>query len=129
MKRLAKIAMSSVLFAAKGVVMSKNYDEFRQRLQSDQQDIERRIANITRDLTRKASADWSEQAQERENDEVLDALGNESVIELRLIKKALERIEQGDYEVCSGCGGNIPMDRLEIMPYVDLCVQCAERQA
>lgn len=108
--------------------MNKNYDEFRQRLQFYQQDLERRIANITRDVTRKASADWSEQAQERENDEVLDALGNESMVELRLIKKALKRIDQGDYEVCSGCGGNIPMDRLEIMPYTDLCVKCAERQ-
>ena len=106
--------------------MSNQYEEFRQRLQARQDELERRVANITRDVTRKASADWSEQAQERENDEVLDALGNEAVAELRLIQKALERIEEGDYEICAGCGADIPMARLEIMPYTDLCVKCAE---
>ena len=108
--------------------MNKEYEVFCQRLKTRQDELERRVANITRDVTRKASADWSEQAQERENDEVLDALGNEAVTELRLIQKALERIEEGDYEICAGCGGDIPMARLEIMPYTDLCVKCAENQ-
>ncbi len=108
--------------------MNKEYEVFRQRLKTRQDELERRVANITRDVTQKASADWSEQAQERENDEVLDALGNEAVAELRLIQKALERIEEGDYEVCTGCGSEIPMARLEIMPYTDLCVKCAGNQ-
>lgn len=108
--------------------MSKNHEVFRQRLQSQQQELQHRVANISQDVARKASADWSEQAQERENDEVLDALGNEAVIELRLIQKALERIEEGNYEVCGGCGGAISMARLDIMPYADLCMKCAERQ-
>ena len=108
--------------------MNKEYEVFSQRLKTRQDELERRVASITRDVTQKASADWSEQAQERENDEVLDALGNEAVAELRLIQKALERIEEGDYEICAGCGGDIPMARLEIMPYTDLCVKCAENQ-
>ncbi|OQX34224.1 MAG: dimethylmenaquinone methyltransferase [Oceanospirillales bacterium LUC14_002_19_P2] len=108
--------------------MNKEYEVFCQRLKTRQDELERRVANITRDVTRKASADWSEQAQERENDEVLDALGNEAVAELRLIQKALERIEEGDYGLCTGCGGDIPVARLEIMPYTDLCVKCAENQ-
>ena len=36
------------------------------------------------------SADWSEQAQERQNDEVLEAIGNESQHELTQINVALE---------------------------------------
>ena len=85
-----------------------------------------RLCNIKEDVTRKNSADWSEQAQERENDEVMDALGNEAVFELRKINKALDRIHEGDYGYCDGCGQEIPVQRLEVMPYADLCVGCAE---
>ena len=85
-----------------------------------------RLGNIKEDVTRRNSADWSEQAQERENDEVMDALGNEAVFELRKINKALDRINGGDYGYCDGCGQEIPVQRLTVMPYADLCVGCAE---
>lgn len=108
--------------------MNTEYEVLGQRLKTRQDELRQRVASIARDVTRRAAADWSEQAQERENDEVLDALGNEAMTELRLIQKALERMEVGDYGVCTGCGGSIPMARLEIMPYTNLCVKCAESQ-
>ena len=108
--------------------MKGEYDQFRDTLLGRQAELQVRLDNIKQDVTRKANADWSEQAQERENDEVIDALGNEAVHELRLIQKALERIEEEEYTLCTGCGGEIPLARLKVMPYTNLCVKCAEAQ-
>ncbi|WP_281648449.1 TraR/DksA family transcriptional regulator [Parendozoicomonas sp. Alg238-R29] len=106
--------------------MKGEYDQFREVLLSRQSELQERLDNIKKDVTRKANADWSEQAQERENDEVIDALGNEAVHELHLIQKALERIDEEEYTLCIDCGGGIPLERLKVMPYTSLCVKCAE---
>ncbi|CAM3669084.1 TraR/DksA family transcriptional regulator [Parendozoicomonas haliclonae] len=108
--------------------MSGEYDRLREVLLSRQVELQQRLDNLKKDATKKASADWSEQAQERENDEVVDALGNEAVHELHMIGKALERMDEGEYGSCTACGGDIPPARLEVMPYADLCVACAEKQ-
>lgn len=85
-----------------------------------------RISRLKENMTRKNSADWSEQAQERENDEVVDALGNEATMEFNLINKALERIANDEYGYCSMCGTAIAKGRLQAMPYTDACIRCAE---
>jgi RNA polymerase-binding transcription factor DksA len=40
------------------------------------------------------------------------------------IDAALHRIDTGAYGVCQGCHGEIPIDRLEVLPMVGLCVPC-----
>ncbi len=106
--------------------MNGEFDVFREKLLTRQAELQKRLDNLKKDATRKANADWSEQAQERENDEVVDALGNEAINELRLIQKALEKIKDDEYGICAGCGNEIPTARLEVMPYAELCVKCAE---
>jgi DnaK suppressor protein len=44
--------------------------------------------------------------------------------ELAQIQRALERLREGRYGVCEGCGKNIPMVRLEALPYATMCIQC-----
>ena len=102
------------------------YEKLQGWLLARRDELNIRLKNIKRDATRKNSADWSEQAQERENDEVIDALGNEATIELIKINRALDRMKEGEYGYCVGCGAEIPEGRLEVMPYADLCVKCAE---
>jgi RNA polymerase-binding protein DksA len=84
-----------------------------------------RLEKVQQDVTAEHSADWVEQAQERQNDEVMDAIGNESRVELSRINQALERLERGEYTTCSQCGETINLQRLEAVPYTDLCIQCA----
>lgn len=103
-----------------------DHNKLRTRLLERRDELNVRLGNIKRDVTRKTSADWSEQAQERENDEVMDALGNEATFELQKINRALDRMEEGEYGYCTACGAQIPGGRLEVMPYADLCVGCAE---
>ncbi len=45
------------------------------------------------------------------------------------VRAALERIEADLYGACEYCGGVIPEERLNAMPYARYCVQCAEAQA
>jgi DnaK suppressor protein len=43
---------------------------------------------------------------------------------LEKISTALERIVAGTYGQCAGCGGTIPLARLEAKPSVSLCLDC-----
>ena len=44
------------------------------------------------------------------------------------IDSALERWEQGRYGICENCGGEIPMERLEALPYTTVCAACSKEE-
>ena len=44
--------------------------------------------------------------------------------ELVRIERALERLREGRYGACEGCGKKIPVSRLQALPYATTCVQC-----
>ncbi|TCO83343.1 TraR/DksA family transcriptional regulator [Plasticicumulans lactativorans] len=73
------------------------------------------------------SQDFAEQVTERENDDVLGALGVDARHQLGLVRKALARLDSGDYGYCAACGAEIPPARLAVLPWAELCVSCAER--
>jgi len=90
------------------------------------QKVTQRISSIDKDIRHEGmSADWTEQAVERENDEVLESLGNNAKQELVMIQAALKRIESGEYFNCRICGEEIPPARLEVLPFNSLCIDCA----
>ena len=89
----------------------------------------KRIEEVTNDVRHKdrpLDPDFAEQAVERENEEVMDAIGHASRREVAAIDHALAQIKSGDYGVCVGCGKQIPEARLEVLPYSTRCVDCAE---
>lgn len=45
------------------------------------------------------------------------------------VQAALNRIDEGTFGTCMNCGGPIPEERLEAIPYAPYCVQCASEQA
>ena len=47
---------------------------------------------------------------------------------LREIDAALQRIEDGTYGVCEGCGKPIEEERLEAIPWTRLCIDDARKQ-
>lgn len=97
-------------------------DELEKRLAA----LQARLASIKKDVTREHSGDSAEQAQERENDEVVDAIGNETAQSIKGVTAALERIADGSYGICENCGDQIGQARLEIVPEATRCVACAE---
>jgi len=103
-------------------------NHFKQILLDMKEEVNGRINSIDRDIRHEGmSADWAEQASERENDEVLESLGNSSEQELEMIKFALHRIENGNYFNCDKCAEEIPPARLELLPFTAYCVNCAEK--
>jgi DnaK suppressor protein len=45
---------------------------------------------------------------------------------LEKIQSALDRIEDGIFGICEGCGGDISEKRLAVRPTTILCIQCQE---
>lgn len=43
--------------------------------------------------------------------------------------KALKRMTDGSYGHCEQCGGEIPAERLEILPHARFCVPCQSRRS
>jgi DnaK suppressor protein len=60
-----------------------------------------------------------------EQEFTLSLMHNEELV-LEQIGGALERIEQGNYGICTGCEGKIPKTRLKVIPYTPHCVKCAD---
>ena len=106
----------------------KKLDIIHQQLLTMQQNMTDKLASIKATVSKEANTDWSEQAQERENDEVLDALGNEVRRELQLVNLALHRMKEGDYEYCGACGEVINIERLKVLPFTNHCIKCASKR-
>ena len=47
--------------------------------------------------------------------------------ELEAIANALSHMQQGTYGKCEACGCNIPLARLEVLPYASFCVNCKRK--
>ena len=103
-----------------------SYEGLRAELEEGLATLQARLASIKQDVTKSHSGDSAEQAQERENDEVVDAIGNETAQSIRGIQAALARIDDGTYGVCSRCGEDIGEARLRAVPEATRCVNCAE---
>ena len=89
------------------------------------EELTNRLERIKSNLIDGNSADSQEQAQELENAEVADALGNETRRELSQIAQALERINNNSYGTCVSCEEEIPSERLKASPFANRCIRCA----
>ncbi len=47
---------------------------------------------------------------------------------LQKVNEALERIDNGTYGICEMCGLPIPEERLEALPYANLCITCKQKE-
>lgn len=107
----------------------REYDDIRQQLQTRYDEIQERLGKIRHEVQHKGEplqADFAEQATERENDEVLDALDHSIQNEMRQIQVTLKRLDAGEYGICEQCEKKIPLKRLAALPHASRCVACAE---
>jgi len=107
--------------------MSAASDEaLRAELMQKKQELTERLGRISANLRRGYEADSKERAKELEDNEVVDALGNEARTEIAKISAALQRLDSGDYGTCTECGMPVEAGRLKVYPYADECIDCAE---
>ena len=102
-----------------------DHEEIVKKLNLKKQELEERLDRVEDSLRKTHAKDWSEQAQERENEEVVEKLDENLRIELNQIYQALSRVEENKYGVCDVCDGQIRVERLEALPYTNRCFNCA----
>lgn len=47
---------------------------------------------------------------------------------LSAIDTAFDLVERGRYGICAGCGEEIPLERLKVLPFATLCVECQQER-
>ena len=98
----------------------------RHDLEEKKRELEARLERITANLRRGFDADSKERAKQMEDNEVVDALGNEARTEVAKVAAALRRMDAGDFGKCLKCGTVIEAARLAAYPYADECIDCAK---
>ena len=108
----------------------KEYEEVRGNLIAMLEDLNLRLARITNNVRHSdvpLEKDFAEMATQNENNEVMDYLGNSARTEIALIKQAITRIDNGQYGICQICDEPISKERLEAVPYSNMCIKCASK--
>src|SRR4051794_19843915 len=101
-------------------ILMRRRDALRQALAGD--------LSLLKELRQQNSGDVIDAALDSAQDEISSQLAEVESRELSSIENALERMRQGQYGLCEGCGGTIPLARLNALPYATLCIDC-QREA
>ena len=112
-------------------------DRFRERLLDERRRVLAALENLhaenpgsledeTGELTSSSSNDnhMADTATETFDRELADTLEDNSEAVLTAIDGALRRIDDGTYGTCVRCGKPIAPERLEALPYAELCIDC-----
>lgn len=91
--------------------------------------LENNVIGIEDALDDAPPKDWEDRSSERQGDEVLEALGNQNLDEIRKIDAALARVSEGTFGICTQCGDDISEERLSTIPETPFCKTCAQRVA
>lgn len=103
-----------------------NTQALQDKLLALKEELSVRIEKIEADLhSRKTSSKFSEQVVEHQNDDVLLNLKSEAEEELAHIDRALLKIERDLYGSCEKCHAEISAERLNAVPFAELCKDCA----
>jgi DnaK suppressor protein len=101
-------------------ILIRRRDALRQALAGD--------LSLLKELRQQNSGDVIDAALDTAQDEISSQLAEVESRELTSIETALERMRKGDYGLCEGCGEQIPLARLQALPYATTCIQC-QREA
>ena len=78
-------------------------------------------------LSRTNVEDEAERGERRTTAALRGAEQDRDAAELRDIRAALARLDEGSYGICADCGVDIPLARLQAQPSALRCVACQAR--
>lgn len=107
--------------------MSK-FETFIETLKTRRANLEEHVVEIEDALDDMPPKDWEDRSSERQGDEVLEALGNQNIDEIRKIDAALARASEGTFGICTLCGDDISVERLSTLPETPFCKTCASKR-
>ncbi len=106
-----------------------DFEAYKSQLQNMRSELTHRVEALEKDIhhtEEPVEKDFAEQATQSENDDVLNALDDEAKTTIIQIDNALLRIQNGNFGICEKCGNPINENRLQIIPFANLCITCAE---
>jgi RNA polymerase-binding transcription factor DksA len=125
--------------ASKTVYTKKELDDLRERLITERSELQDQLTTIEEQSFSTSQSDLSGEVSfdeenadagtftfERERDLSIE---NNVRDLLAKIGRALARMDEGTYGICSRCGKPIEKARLKALPYVDLCLKDAQAQS
>ena len=105
--------------------MEREY--LRKLLTNLETELTNRVEAIRKDTAnRKTSKSFSQQAVDRENEDVLAALEIDAQKELTAIRASLTNLDNEEFDCCVHCGEIISDERLAAIPYTRYCRHCAD---
>ena len=69
-----------------------------------------------------------ETAKKEKMAQALEQLDEQEKEEIEAIDIALRKLATGSYGICEACGDSISVERLEAIPWIQVCVSCAKSQ-
>ena len=81
---------------------------------------------IKKDGLSEQVADIADDAAQSYNRQLMMELGKQGWKKLRLVEEAIEKMDDGQYGICSECQEPIPEARLKVIPFAEHCINCLE---
>ncbi len=100
-------------------VLLKRRDALRAALAGD--------LSMLKELHEQSKGDVIDIALDSAQDEISSQLAEVESRELAYIDVALKRMKEGTYGKCKGCSSNIPLARMQALPYATLCIECQRK--
>lgn len=82
--------------------------------------------SLLNELREQSSGDVVDFALDSAQDEINSQIAQAESRELKNIDAALEKMRQGTYGKCEGCSENIPLIRMQALPYATYCIACQQ---
>jgi len=104
--------------------------QFKRGLQEQQRELSRAIEKVEeeiRDFSGPVHLDSSDLTCFTAPTESLSTSVSQNRSRLHMIRRALERINDGSFGICVDCGGPIRLKLLQALPWASRCIQCQEQ--
>jgi len=112
------------------MLSSETRDTLKNKLLVRRRDIidqNKKLQDVWQDIDFSA-VEFQDRSQLETTSSSLGGLNRRQQEEIGIIDNALERMRQGSYGLCTGCGEQIQEKRLQAVPWAELCTECKDRE-
>jgi DnaK suppressor protein len=107
----------------------RNFKELKEKLEQQCQETRGFLSRLeieTRSLEQGIPQDSADLSVLNLSQETLFEQASQRRQQLRRIEGALKRMERGSFGICQGCEQEIPLRRLDALPWTQYCLQCQQ---
>lgn len=108
------------------MLSGKRKEEMREILEKRGEMFARMLEVIKSDTSSEAHADWIDIACATNDIDMQLMCEEEATRNLEAISRALRRIDDADFGICTDCACEIPVERLKMLPETRRCTRCQE---